>query len=131
MELQLAVPILILIAAFIKAIADTIRVPEKFNSSVFKKYKGHNFIDPQVSWRNQHNLQWWCYPFLVHFSDLWHFCNTVIWSLLFACILIGKPFCFEIQSLDNFQNTFLNFMLYWVIYGIGIESGLKLISKKK
>jgi len=36
----------------IKSIADTIRVPERFNSSIFKKYKNNNWIDPHVSYIN-------------------------------------------------------------------------------
>jgi len=120
--------IIVLLIGIIKGIVDTIRVPERFNVSIFKNYKGNEFIDPQVSWTTQHELPWWAYPFLVHFSDLWHLLNSVIISLFLIL-------AFTFNYIDVWDNVsfgyFINFMCLWIAYGIGMESCLKVIIKKK
>ena len=117
----------IFIVGLAKSIADTIRVPERFNSSIFKVYKGNDFVDPQVSYKYGEMLPWWAYPFLIHFSDLWHMLNSLIISLFFVAM-------FNFHFLDIMQNPglgyFLHFCAYWIVYGLGMETGLKIWFKK-
>lgn len=40
----------IFLAGLFKSISDTIRVPEVMKTSIWGKFTGNEFIDPQVSW---------------------------------------------------------------------------------
>lgn len=100
----------IFLAAFFKSVADTIRVPEVMRVSIFSKYIGNRYIDPQVSWMNKYmtwfplSLIWGC------FSDLWHLCYT-----LFILCLMLVPFFFP----QDYSWWLLLFM--WLCYGVSFE----------
>jgi len=65
---------------------DIIRVPETFNDSWFKKFKGNWFIDPQISWINKGNMNTFLYFIVVSFSDLFHLLGTLILGCFFVII---------------------------------------------
>jgi len=52
-------------------------VEETFNDSWFKKFKGHKYIDPDASWKNQYVTGRWFAYFISIFSDLFHTLGTV------------------------------------------------------
>ena len=119
--------ILFIIIGLIKSVADTIRVPQRFNTSIFAQYKGNTFIDPEVSMYFQHLLPWWLYPFYIHFSDLWHMLNSAIISLY-----IISAFTFHYYPIFEAYNMgyAMHFLALFTCYGIGMETGLKIIIKK-
>lgn len=57
---------------------DIIRVRETFNDSWFKRFKGHKYIDPEYSWKNQYILGENLSYIIAAFSDLFHTLGTVI-----------------------------------------------------
>jgi len=120
--------ILIFIIGLIKSLADTIRVPERFNSSILSKYKNNLFIDPQVSYINGEQIPNIFYPILIHFSDLWHLCNSIIISLF---LIMMFTFNFPNIMYNPGLEYLLIFIMYWCIYGIGMELGLKILIKSK
>lgn len=114
-----------------KLIADTIKVPEVFNSSWFIKYKNHQWLDPKVSHVNQHKLAWfyipikfrifgiksdfkipiYAYPITVHFSDLWHFCNLIQYSCWIILALTYRNELYDLNDVTMFFIMFCTFTL--------------------
>lgn len=112
--------LIIFLIGFIWITRDIIRVSETFNDSYFKKYKGHLYIDPQVSWKNKGNMWTYLYFIVAPFSDLFHSLGTLILGLFFTLIFY-RP---EIE---------LNFTVFFAIcflcYGSGVWLGYQLWRK--
>ena len=85
----------IALAAFCKAISDTIRVYEVFTNSKLKKFVGNRYIDPDYSWKNKYKvgfkvketsnlkqlvffINWILSVIVAPLSDLWHLCQTLM-----------------------------------------------------
>jgi len=112
--------LIIFFSGFIWITRDIIRVSETFNDSWFKQFKGHWYIDPQVSWVNKGNYHMLLYPILSMFGDLFHTLGTVLLFNFFVLIFI----C---------QNPNLSFWLYilimFLLHGSGIWLGYQLWRK--
>lgn len=103
----------IFIAAFCKSISDTIRVPKVMNDSIFAKFIGHWYIDPEVSWINKDRV---IYPisFLwAPFSDLWHLTQTLMISFLLA------PALWFIIHPESAYNLHWTICFMWVLCWFG------------
>ena len=120
--------IILFIIGLLKSIADTIRVPIRFNISIFKKYKGNKWIDPSAM-ESQNYIPRLMYPFVIHLWDLWHMINSII-IILF--IVYGFNYTPIIVNLfDNIKlGYFCEIITLFTAYGIGMELGLKIIIKK-
>lgn len=100
----------IFLIAIFDSIRDIIRIPETFNASFFSRYKGNQWIDPQVSWTNK-NWGWWIFrPVIAMFSDLWHTCKTIVISLF---LLLA----FTYQLPEYVFNNLIMALICWLIYG--------------
>lgn len=116
------------LAGFLKSLADTLRVPEKFLSSIFAKYSGHRFIDPQSSWVNKYILGYWLSFIIAPFSDLWHLCYTFM--ILF--LLLIAPWYYYGLPIYNMSDFLINLIAISALYitlGIGAETGFRIWKK--
>jgi len=68
---------LILIISFVYITHDILGDQITFDDSYFKKFKGNQYIDPMLSWKNK-NFSWWLYPIVSMFGDLFHFTGTIV-----------------------------------------------------
>ena len=109
--------LLIITISLLKSIADIIRVPAVMKDSVFAKYVGHGWIDPEIAWQNKYVLGWLGEPFISLFSDLWHTCNTLM-ILLFLCL----PFVKGIQ-----EKPWKAVLIYFAVYGIAFNIFYKIL----
>ena len=90
---------------------DIIRVPENFNDSWFKRFKGNKFIDPQVSWVNKGNMNTFLYFIIVPFSDLFHLLGTLILCCFFYALWMTGFFTLMIV---------LFFGVCFLLFGAGV-----------
>lgn len=111
---------IILLIGFIWIIRDTIRVPETFNDSWFKKFKNHWYVDSQVSWINKGDINTFLYFVVVCFSDLFHLLGTMIISGFFLLIYFTH----------NIAIGLFSFMLCaFLCFGGGVWLGYQLFRK--
>jgi hypothetical protein len=118
----------VFIAGFLKSIADTIRVPAKFHSSIFKKWNGNKYIDPEASWLNKYILGDFMSVFIAPFSDVWHLCYTGMILLLFLC----APWYYNalpMYDLHIFWLHFITITMLYLCFGFGAETGFRLWKK--
>lgn len=83
---------IIFLIGFLWLTRDIIRVPENFGDSFFKRFKGHKWIDPEVSCTNQYVLGYWMSFIISTFSDLYHTLGTIIVLVFFTCVYFAEPF---------------------------------------
>ena len=105
--------IYIFIISLVKCVADCIKVPAVFDSTFFSKFKGNRWIDPEVSSMNHRKLPKILYPVLVHFSDLWHLCNSIMIS---SFIMMALTFDTNIFTVNKIVLFFLLFVVYGLLF---------------
>ena len=106
--------LIIFLVAFFKSIADTIRVPARFNATYFARFSTNKWVNPEISWINQYKGWAILKPIISMFSDLWHTCNTIMISLF---LLLAYLYQFHPIN-DNF---IVSFLVYWAVYGYSFE----------
>ena len=106
--------IILFVATCFKATGDIIRVKQNFRVSMFANLQGNKWCDPEISWKNQHSVSMFLYPFWVHFSDLWHFCNS-----MFIGGLLLIPFTINWNSLP--VSYVALFFIWYIAYGVLYE----------
>lgn len=111
---------IIFIIGFLWLTRDIIRVPENFNDSFFKKFKGYKWIDPQVSSTNQYVFGYWMSFIISTFSDLYHTLGTIInWGYIGLLII-------AYLQIFHFSNEWLWiewFLGMCVSFGLGSFTG--------
>jgi len=104
--------LIIIVIAFLKSIADTIKVPSMFDNSYFSRFKGVSWIDPLVT---KPEKGWFIFKvFNKMFRDLWHTCNTLQYTLF---MLLAIRYQYE----DTYLSFTLTFVLWWLILGYTFE----------
>jgi hypothetical protein len=103
---------IIVLFAFLKSIADTIKVPATFNNSFFARFKGVKWIDPLVTRPEPRNF--FIRPFFAMFRDLWHTCWSINICLFFA---FGPAYAYSVLYL-SFP---VLFCVWWLVYGYCFE----------
>lgn len=105
-----------------------------YDRSIFSKLKG-NFWNPSESWKNkwkngdreQGERFWGSSTVFVSFTDSWHlFKGAMLVAILSAIITFDMYYIVEIWWL----NTLIISTIYALVWFIGFESTLKLLTKK-
>jgi hypothetical protein len=94
--------LIIYLNGFLWLTRDIIRVPETFNDSYFKHFKGHKYIDPQMSWKNQYIAGKWLSYVISIFSDLFHTLGTVIILTFLSLRFIEMTASFTFNTIVGF-----------------------------
>jgi hypothetical protein len=103
---------IIVLFAFFKSIADTIKVPGMFDNSYFARYKGKAWIDPLVTKPEPKNF--FIRPFFAMFRDLWHTCNTINITLIFV-------FAYFYARSELYLTFPVLVAVWWLVYGYCFE----------
>lgn len=129
---ELIIPLIIL-AGFFKITGDIIRTKETFNDSWFKKFKGNNYIDPELSWKNKWKYGILGYPILSMFGDLCHTMYTL--SILSWSTIIYILYKFDdVIKYDKYWPMWTLFIITIFLHGLGANTAngiwRKLFNKK-
>jgi len=101
--------LIIVVIAMLDSIFEVIRIPEIFKNSIFKKYIGNRWIDPQVSWENKNKVPKIFQSIWVCFSDLIHLLRFLI-RLLWICFAISFYYS------ELYPPVWIMIIIWWFIY---------------
>ena len=101
--------------ALLKAIADTLKIPQVFESSIFYKYKGNSFIDPTSSYIKVSKYPKWKRLLTGSFYDLCHLVSSLyIITFLFLAVYFSRLFSFELVG-------YIQVLIYYIAHGFFFE----------
>ena len=127
--IYIVIAVLLFISAASKAVMDQIH--SCICNTIFKKWEGHRWVDPAVSWLNKYKGNdpkngekfFLSTTILVFTTDLWHFAQFIFLRTFFAVPIIYS-FCHPIVS------WWADYLIMSVFFGISFELTYKLVGKK-
>jgi len=86
--------ILLVIAGIFNACMDMLKT--HYSISIFSKWKNQQWVNPALSWTNKWKPEskigdLIMSTVLVSFTDLWHFCKSIMLSCIMAAIVFYDP----------------------------------------